>query len=167
MHLQREYPVFYLWLQVLGKLIVIPFLILIFGTLVIAATFSQGSNFVIIIATFFVQVQLYGAITEFIFACLLFKDRFYCSVRIAFPCKTFQILTIGKLFCERIISENMQEKHNYSALEYRYLFGCIQVDAISADVTTVTESNITINDLEMISSNPMHVDQPRHIEQPR
>ena len=157
-YVQREYPVFHHWLQVLGKLVVLPFLLLIFCTLVIAATFSQGGDFVLILVTFFIQVQVLGALQELVAACLLFKDHYYCSVRIVFPFfKTFKVLTIGRLFCERIISENMQEKGGYSAKEYRYLFGFIQIDT----VVTTCASNVTIHDVEMVSNNPMHGDTSR------
>ena len=139
----------------------LPFIILIFGTLVLAATFSQGTNFTYIIATFFLQVQVYGCIMELVLACLLFKDRYYCAIRIVLPCKTFQVLTIGRLFCERIICENLQEKCGFNVYNYRYLLGCIQIDTISAD-TTMCDSSITINDVEMVDSNPMHVDKPRY-----
>jgi hypothetical protein len=70
---KNENPVIHLLLQAMGKVIMVPFLLLILCALVVAAIFSQGKHFVMIILTFFCKVQVTGILLEFLLAIFAFK----------------------------------------------------------------------------------------------
>ena len=131
-HIQREYPVLNNVLQLLGKLILVPFLMLIFATLVIAATFSEGKNFAMVLIVFFFKVQVVNVFLDIMFILLAYKDNYHCGIYLALPCiGKITILSIGSLFCERIVSENLKEGKDYALKWHSVLCGLIQVNVIN------------------------------------
>ena len=73
LHFKNENPVIYRLLQAMGKVIIVPFMLLILSSLVVAAIFSQGNQFVLIMLGFFCKVQLPGFLLEILLAILAFK----------------------------------------------------------------------------------------------
>ncbi len=73
LHFKNENPVIYRLLQAMGKVIIVPFMLLILSSLVVAAIFSQGNQFVFIMLVFFCKVQLTGFLLEILLAILAFK----------------------------------------------------------------------------------------------
>jgi len=70
---RNENPFMYQLLQTMGKVIIVPFLLLIVCALVIAAIFSQGKHFVMIILTFFCKVQVTGILLEIVITIFAFQ----------------------------------------------------------------------------------------------
>ncbi len=131
-HIQREYPVLNNVLQLLGKLILVPFLLLIFATLVVAATFSEGKNFAMVLIIFFFKVQVVNVLLDIMFILLEYKDNYHCGIYFVLPCiSKITILSIGSLFCERIVSENMKEGKDYEMKWRSCLCGLIQMNVIN------------------------------------
>jgi hypothetical protein len=73
LHFKNENPVIYRLLQAMGKVIIVPFMLLILSSLVVAAIFSQGNQFAFIMLGFFCKVQLTGFLLEILLAILAFK----------------------------------------------------------------------------------------------
>ncbi len=73
LHFKNENPVIHRLLQAMGKVIIVPFMLLILSSLVVAAIFSQGNQFVFILLGFFCKVQLTGFLLEILLAILAFK----------------------------------------------------------------------------------------------
>ena len=71
LHFKNENPVIHCLLQ--GKVIIVPFMLLILFSLVVAAIFSQGNQFAFIMLGFFCKVQLTGFLLEILLAILAFK----------------------------------------------------------------------------------------------
>ncbi len=70
---KNENPVIFLCLQSLGKVIIVPLLLVILIALVIAAIFSQGKDFLYIILSFFCKVQVMGVLLEIGLIIMAFK----------------------------------------------------------------------------------------------
>ena len=73
LHFKNENPLIHRLLQAMGKVIIVPFMLLILSSLVVAAIFSQGNQFVLIMLGFFCKVQLTGFLLEILLAILAFK----------------------------------------------------------------------------------------------
>jgi hypothetical protein len=73
LHFKNLNPVIHRLLQAMGKVIIVPFMLLILSSLVVAAIFSQGNQFVSITLGFFCKVQLTGFLLEILISILAFK----------------------------------------------------------------------------------------------
>jgi hypothetical protein len=74
LHFKNKNPLIHsLLLQAMGKVIIVPFMLLILFSLVVAAIFSQGNQFAFIMLGFFCKVQLIGFLLEILLAILAFK----------------------------------------------------------------------------------------------
>jgi hypothetical protein len=133
--------------EIPSVLLAIPLLLLVFASLVISAVFSQGKNFAYIILYFFVKVQVAGVLLELWISFLAFKDNYHLHLRLDFLFKSLTIVCIGRLFCERIISEALVEGRDYTCKSYSLLCGCVQMDIL----------NIADQRAVEMAANPLHL----------
>ncbi len=98
-----EHPRMHRWVKSIGKLVTIPFVLLVFGLLVLASTFSCQSSRYDIILSFFLQVQILSSILEVIYAILIFTPDYYYNLSIITPFFSKTLVLIGSLYAERLI----------------------------------------------------------------
>ncbi len=144
-------------LKCMGKLAIIPLIVVMGIALVFACLFSNGRRVDKVLINYFFFVQIYGIFFLLIKAVLLFKDRYFLQISIL---GKMQIITVGNLYRERIIAEQMNENIDFACRTDRYLGGMLIVqriynreDAIKANWIQGTNEDTTTNPHH---SNPLH-----------
>ncbi len=98
-----DHPKMHRWIKSIGRLITIPFVLLVVGLLVLASTFSCQSSRYDVILSFFLQVQVVSSILEVIYAVLAFTPDYYYNLSIVTPIFSKTLVLIGSLYVERLI----------------------------------------------------------------
>ncbi len=124
---QRKYANYQSIVLFLGRLAILPIMIIMFGSLIVACLFSNGRHVPIIIIDYFVYVQFYGILLAIANSLLLFVDNYYYKVTVY---GLLDIVCIGNLYKERIIAEQLVVDVDYAYRIYSYLFGVIVVQKI-------------------------------------
>jgi hypothetical protein len=114
------------YIVALGRLMIVPYVMLMFGLLLLSAVCTSRSNIFYIILSFIWQAQLQTFILELIYTILLFKSTFYYQVKVA----GVPLLEVGSLFAERV-SRSLH--HEYYMYYSRYLQGMVIRDYIAAN----------------------------------
>ena len=141
---QRKYAKHQSTVLFLGRLAIIPIMVIMFGSLIIACLFSSSRNIWMIIVNYLVSVQLYGILLETAKAALLFVDNYCFQLSVM----GIDIWCIGRLYKERIAAEQLVVDRDFAFRIHTYLFGLIKIqkilhrdDAIKAQ--WITEGNNT------------------------
>jgi hypothetical protein len=119
---QRKYGKYKLFILVLGRLAIIPIMLIMCSSLLIACLFSSGRHIPVIIIKFFLFVQFYGIFLELVKTVLLFMDNYYYQLSLF---GKLDILCIGQLYKERIIAEQLVVNVDYAYRINKYLCGLI------------------------------------------
>ena len=144
---QRKYAGYKSAILLLGRLALLPLLLIMGVALILACLFSQGRDIHLTLINYFVFVQLYGILATVFNYTLLFVDNYSYTVTLAW--NAVQVLRIGTLYKERIVAESLQVDRDYAYRVYRYLFGLMEIvkilsrnDAIKARWIAEEESNV-------------------------
>ncbi len=124
---QRKYANYHSTVLFLGRLAILPIMVIMFGSLIIACLFSSNRNTLGILANYFVFVQFYGFILAIAQALLQFIDGYYYKLSIF---GVLDILCVGQLFKERILFEQLIVDVDYAYRIHTYLFGVVKVQKI-------------------------------------
>ena len=156
---QRKYAKHQSMVLFLGRLAIIPIMVIMFGSLIIACLFSSSRNIWMIIVNYLVSVQLYGILLETAKAILLFVDNYCLQLSVM----GIDVWCIGRLYKERIVAEQLVVNRDFAFRIYTYLFGLIKIrkilrrdDAINAkwitegsNTTSGGDRNEYEDDIEM------------------
>ncbi len=104
-------------LRYIGRVLLVPVVILMGGSLVMACIFSSGREIPYILLDFFANVQLFSILLEIMQAILGFYDNYYYRVTVFGK----KILSIGDLFVERIVNEGLVLGSDYFVERCTYL----------------------------------------------
>ncbi len=128
----------------LGRLAIVPIMLIMCCSLILACLFSSGRRIPMTIVNYFLFVQFYGVLLAIVKSLLLFVDDYYCQVSV---CGVLDLLCVGTLYKERIMAEQLVENVHYAHRLSRYIFGLITVqrilnrdDAIKAHWITASTS---------------------------
>jgi hypothetical protein len=77
---QRRYAKYQSTILFMGRLAIVPIILIMFGSLIIACLFSSNRHVPMILVNYFIYVQFYGIILAIIKAILLFKDNYSYQV---------------------------------------------------------------------------------------
>ncbi len=150
---QRKYAKCQSTVLFLGRLAIIPIMVIMLGSLVIACLFSSGRHIPLIIVNYFLYVQLYGVLLAIAKTMLLFIDNYYYRLLLF---GALDLLCVGQLYKERVIVEQLVVDVDYAYRIDNYLFGLIQVqmilnrdDAIKAKWITEGGEGEKAYDIEM------------------
>ena len=150
---KTTYAGYQAWLQLLGRIAILPLLVLMGGSLVLACLFSSGRRIPLILVNYFVYVQLYGMLLAVARAMLLFVDDYCYRVVIL----GVVVVSIGELYRERIVSEGLVEGRDYGARCGTRMFGTITVQTIVCRGEAVKRGWISTADTDESTGNVMHV----------
>ncbi len=125
---QRKYARYKSTILLLGRLALLPLLLVMGLALILACVFSQGRAIHLTLINYFIFVQLYGTIATLVKYALLFVDNYYYNL--SFGWNVIQVLCIGTVYKERIISEQLQADQDYAYRIDKYLFGLIEIEKI-------------------------------------
>ncbi len=148
---QHKYAKYQSAVLFLGRLAIVPIMLIMCGSLIIACLFSSGRRIAIIIVNFFLYVQLYGVLLAIGKSVLLFVDNYYYQLTV---CGILNILCVGKLYKERVVAEQMVVNVDYAYRVSRYLHGFITVETIlnrsdAIKAKWITETVTHVCDIEM------------------
>ena len=135
-----------------GKLMVIPFILLIFVLLILAALCTQSSNVYSVTLSFVWQVQLQSVVLEFLYALVLFNSAYFYQMRVL----GIPVVEMGSIFAERVLKCIQPEYYMYYT---SMMGGFIAVDLIT--------NKVVPNKPEIISTKPKDVYVPDGIEAPQ
>ncbi len=127
-HFQRRYRRYHSIILLVGRLALLPLLLLMGISLVLACLFSQGREKYTTLYNFFIYVQLYGVLREVVQAIALFTDEYYYHM--SFGGGVINVFRIGELFKERIIAKNLENNKDYAYRIRRYFFGLVVTETI-------------------------------------
>ena len=133
-----------------GKLMVIPCILLMFVLLILAALCTSSSDVYSVILSFVWQVQLQSILLEFLYALVLFNSTYFYQMRIL----GIPVVEIGSIFAERVLKCIQPEYYMY----YSSFMGLVAVDLITDKVVP--------NKAEVISAKPKDVYMPDGVESP-
>jgi hypothetical protein len=124
---QRKYAKYQSVVLFLGRLAILPIMVIMFGSLIIACLFSSNRDVPMILVNYFVYVQFYGIILAIVKKLLLFIDGYYYKLSLF---RVLDVLCIGQLYKERILAEQLVVNVDYAYRIHFYLFGLIKVQKI-------------------------------------
>jgi hypothetical protein len=149
---QRRYAKYHSTVLFLGRLAILPIMVIMFGSLIIACLFSSNRHVPLILVNYFFSVQFYGVFLAIAKTVLLFVDNYYYQLTLF---GVLDVLCIGRLYKERIFAEQLVVDVDYAYRIHTYLFGLIKVqkvlnrdDAIKAKWITIGGGESTY-DIEM------------------
>ena len=110
---QVQNPITVMVIQLLGRMTLVPIVVAIVALLILATMFSQGHNYLGILLSFFLQVQLFGFFLEIVFALLMFTSRFYMRCTIDLSIRSIILLEVGRRYTELIYHNGLVEGKDY------------------------------------------------------
>jgi hypothetical protein len=150
---QRKYAKYETVVLYLGRLAILPIMVIMFGSLIFACLFSSNRDVPMILVNYFFSVQFYGVFLAIAKAVLLFIDGYYYQLTLF---GVLDVLCIGRLYKERILAEQLVVNVDYAYRINIYLFGLIKVqkilnrdDAIKAKWITIGGGGESTYDIEM------------------
>ncbi len=124
---QRKYAKYELTVRLIGRLTILPIMVIMFGSLIIACLFSSNRDVPMILVNYFVYVQFYGVLLALAKVMLLYVDNYYYQLSLF---GLLDILCIGRIFKERILAEKLMVNVDYAYRIHTYLFGLIIIQKI-------------------------------------
>jgi hypothetical protein len=149
---QRKYSKYQSVVLFFGRLAIVPIMVIMVGSLIIACLFSTSHRIPMIIVNYFLYVQLYGIVLAVAKVMLLFVDNYYYQLSLF---GALDIVCVGRVYKERIMVEQLVVDVDYAFRINNYLFGLVKVqqilnreDAIKAKwITTVGGNDIVMKSL--------------------
>ena len=129
---QSKYARIQGYVMLLGRLALLPILLLIFISLIVACIFSTATKIGFIIANYAVNVQILSVIQRVFTCALRFIDNYYCGVRIG----RYNVASIGGIYLERIVSQKLKQNTDFTAKKRVYLCGLVTMLTITAGAST-------------------------------
>ncbi len=124
---QRKYAKYQSIVVFLGRLAIIPIVLVMCGSLIIACLFSSNRDIPLILVNFFLFVEFYGIVLAVIKAALLYVDEYYYHLSLF---GVMEIICVGRLYKERIMAEQLVLGVDYAYRISNYLFGLVKVQKI-------------------------------------
>ncbi len=137
---QRKYAKYASLVLLLGRLAIIPILMVMCASLFFACLFSSGRHIPMILVNYFLSVQLYGIVLAIIKAILLFVDDYYYRISLF---GSLDILCIGRMYKERIVAERLVVDVDYVYRFNKYLSGVMTVEMILKRDDAIKAKRIT------------------------
>lgn len=134
-----------------GRLCIIPIIIFLVGALVSACILTTSRRIPYILIEFFVTVQLFSILLNFIRLTLGFYDNYFFRVSV---CNVLTVLSIGDLFVERIVSEELVCGIDF-AVKRHYILG-FELTRILCRVDAIKRGWIIAGPPEDPSSNDVY-----------
>jgi hypothetical protein len=142
---QRRYAKYETAVLLLGRLTILPIMLIMCVSLVFACLFSTGRRIPMILLDYLVYVQFYGILLAIAKATLLFMDGYYYQLSI---CGVFDLLCIGRLYKERIVAEQLVVDVDYAYRIHTFFFGLITIQKILNRDDAIKAKWITFNTVE-------------------
>ncbi len=150
---QRKYAQYQWFIIFLGRASIVPIMFIMSSALIIACLFSSDRRIPLIIVNFFVFVQFYGIMLAIAKAMLLFVDGYYFRASLF---GAIDVLSIGALYKERIMTEGLVADVDYAFRTYCLLNGCVVIEKILNKEDAIKakwiDSTYAVADIEMTSS---------------
>ncbi len=124
---QRKYANYKSTVLFLGRLAIVPIMLIMFGSLIIACLFSSNRGVPLILINYFIYVQFYGILLALTKTPLLFIDGYFYRICLF---GLLEIVCVGQLYKERILAEQLVVNVDYACRVHSYLFGLIKVQKI-------------------------------------
>ncbi len=124
---QRKYAAYESVLLFFGRLAILPIMIIMCGSLIIACLFSSNRDVPLILINYFIYVQFYGVLLAIAKTILLFIDGYYYKLSLF---GVLDVLCIGQLYKERILAEQLVVDVDYAYRIRTYFCGLIKVQKI-------------------------------------
>ncbi len=115
---KRKYAAYESIILFLGRLAIVPLIILMAFSLFMACLFSNGRQIPLILVNYFISVQFYGVLLGLIKAFLHFRHDFYYRLSLF---GVLEVLCVGNLFAERIVTEHLVADVDYAHRSRTYL----------------------------------------------
>ncbi len=126
----------------MGRLMVFPFIVLMFLLLILAAVCTSSDNVYSVILSFVWQVQLQSIVLEFVYALALFNSSYFYQLRVL----GIPVVEVGSIFAERVLKCIQPEYYMYYT---NMMGGFMAVDMIT--------HKIVPNKVEVTSAKPKDV----------
>lgn len=124
---QRKYAKYQSTVLFLGRLAIVPIMLIMFGSLIIACLFSSNRDVPLILVNYFIYVQFHGIVLVMVKTILLFIDGYYYQLSLF---GLFDFVCVGRLFKERILAEQLELNVDYAYRIHTYIFGLIKIQVI-------------------------------------
>ncbi len=124
---QRKYAKYETVILFLGRLAILPIMVIMFSSLLIACLFSSNRDVPMILINYFISVQFYGVLLAIAKAVLLFVDGYYYKLSLF---GVLDVLCVGQLYKERILAEQLVVDVDYAYRIHTYFFGLVKVQKI-------------------------------------
>ncbi len=125
---QAKYTRIHGYVLLLGRLALLPILLLIFISLIIACIFSTATKIVFIIANYAINVQILGVIQRLFTCALRFIDNYYFEINIG----RYNVVSVGGIYLERIVYQKLKQNTDFTAKNVQYLCGLVTMLTITA-----------------------------------
>ncbi len=158
---QVKNPLMVKVVRVLGKLTLVPIVVSIFVLLVLATIFSRGHDYIMLMVSFFLQVQLYGFFLELVVTVLMFMSRFYMRCSIDLHVRSIVVFEVGRRYTEFIYHNGLVEGKDYHYRCY-YSLCVLRVECIYRFDDAVKKGYVTegdrfvIDDIELTTNSSLH-----------
>ncbi len=126
---KRKYAGYESLILFVGRLAIVPLLFLMASSLVLACLLSSDRMVAMTLINFFVYIQFYGMLLSMIKMLLLFVDRYYYRVDVSLGVLAIEVVCIGKLYKERIVSEGLTIDVDFACKSYT-VFGVVRIQRI-------------------------------------
>jgi hypothetical protein len=150
---QRKYAHYQWAIILLGRLSIVPIMFIMSSALIIACLFSSGRSILLIVINFFVFVQLYGILLAIVDVMLLFVDGYYLRASLL---GAIDLLRVGALYKERIMTEQLVLDVDYAYRTYSVLCGVVVIEKVLNREDAIKAKWIELNnevvDIEMTST---------------
>jgi len=115
------------YVLLLGRIAVIPILVMIFGALVAACILTTSPNIALILVSYAFNVQLYGILQRMCSCALSFVDDYYVELRV------FSALvgSIGGVYLEKIVLSNLISGVDFTVNCRSYVCGLVTIRTIT------------------------------------
>ncbi len=124
---QRRYARYEYMVLCLGRLAIIPIMVIMCISLLFACLFSSGRRIPVMIYNYFLSVQFYGILLAIFKTILLFVDDYYFQLSLL---GVLDIVCIGRRYKERIIAEQLVVNKDFAFRIHSYLLGLVKVQKI-------------------------------------
>ncbi len=140
---QRRYAKHQAVVFILGRVAIVPIVLVMSGSLIIACIFSSSRNLPMILIKYFLNVQFYGFLHSLAKAIMMFVDSYYYKLSLFGT--LLDIVCIGELYKERIIADQLVDNTDYVYRVHDYLFGLLKVQQILNRADAIKARWITEN----------------------
>ncbi len=134
---QSKYTRLHGYVLLLGRLALLPILLVIFISLIVACIFSTATKIGLIIAKYAVNVQILGVVQLLVTCALSFVDNYYFEVSI---CR-YKVVSVGGMYLERIVLHRLKASIDFTAQKAQYLCGLVTIVTIIAGTKAASDDS--------------------------